>query len=86
MLPEELFLAAFWRCLNNDLRGNGCTFDSLPYSQRGLPYTERVIIERTQLQENAKQFLDSPDFKWWADCSNLDATQLRTKLHAANSS
>lgn len=80
MVPEELFLAAFWRCLQRDLRGAGCTLDSLPYSQRGLPYGERVILERTQLQESAKLFLNSPDFKWWADQSGLDVTHLRTQL------
>ena len=80
MAPEELFLAAFWRCLKSDLKGVGCTSDNLPSSQRVLPYSERVIIERTQLQRDAQQFLGSHDFKWWADQSGLDATQLRTQL------
>ncbi len=80
MVPEELFLAAFWKCLRSDLKGVGCTSDSLPSAQRRLPYTERVIIERTQLQRDAQQFLNSTDFGWWADQSGLDVTQLRTQL------
>ena len=80
MEPEELFLAAFWRCLKNDLRGTGCTSDNLPNKERRLPYEERVIIERKQLQENASYFLKSRDFEWWANQSGLDVTQLRTKL------
>ncbi len=80
MVPEEQLLAAFWICLRNDLGGIGCTSDSLPSAQRRLPYTERVIIERTQLQESAQEFLESHDFEWWANQSGFDATQLRTKL------
>ena len=84
MQPEELFLTAFWRCLHSDLVGSGCTSDSLPSQQRRLPYPERVISERTQLQENAMQFLDSTDFEWWADQSGLDAALLRMQLYGTD--
>ncbi|KKN77066.1 hypothetical protein LCGC14_0364050 [marine sediment metagenome] len=81
MHPEELLLAAFWKCICSDLAGRGCTLDSRPYAQRRLSYAERVTLERVQLQDEARQFIDSPDFQWWADQSGLDSILLRTKLY-----
>ena len=84
MLPEEELLVAFWQCIHSDLEGNGVASDKLPNRQRRLPYAERVIIERTQLSLAAQNFIESPDFEWWADQSGLDANRLRGQLHAAN--
>lgn len=84
MLPEEELLAAFWRCILTDLVGKGTTPGSRRNRHRGLPYPERVIIEREQLQTDAKQFVDSPAFQVWADRSGLDSIPLRTKLYATN--
>ena len=85
MQPEIELLAAFWRCLRNDLKGRGVTYDSLPYVTRRLPYDERVTIERKQLQVEATVFLLSEDFQWWADQSGLDPVHLRTQLYDAHS-
>ena len=85
MQPEIQLLAAFWKCLRNDLAGKGCTYDSLPVPLRRLPYAERVKLERKQLQVDATVFLASEDFRWWADQSGLDPVHLRTQLYDAYS-
>ena len=81
MQPEEQLLKAFWTCLRDDLLGHGRTSDNLPYHQRRLPYSERVTIERGNLQRDAHLFVESPDFNWWANQSGLDVDYLRVRLY-----
>ena len=81
MLPEELLIAAFWRCIRDDLAGRGCTSDGLRGGSRRLPYNARVIIEREQLRAEAQLFMNTPDFDWWAEMAGLDSEHLRTQLY-----
>ncbi len=80
--PEEKLLFAFWKNLQDDLVGRGCTTDNLYSRHRGLQYSDRVILERAKLQEEAQDFLPTDDFITWANISNLDADELRGRFHA----
>lgn len=81
---EQRLLAAFWRCLKDDLAGRGCTSDSLRGTSRRLPYRERVTIERQQLQDDAQSFIYSEGFDWWAHQSGLDPYHLRMQFNATS--
>ena len=80
--PEEKLVFAFWKNLQDDLVGRGCTSDNLPARYRGLSYSDRVIIERVQLRGEAREYLYTDSFEWWANISNLDADKLRGRFHA----
>jgi len=78
--PVLTFLSHFWRCLLDDLRGEGVPTNELPSKLRGLPYREKVRIERERYMQEARQFLTSDDFVWWARLSNFDAGTMRARL------
>ena len=84
MYPEELLVAAFWRCVVKDIRGKGCTTDRVASRHRRLPYAERVSIKQERLAEQAHIFLDTSDFTWWANQSGLDPNDLKREIYAAD--
>lgn len=80
LAPAEQLVRRFWEVTKDDLAGRGVTFDSLPYRLRRLPYSERVIIERKQVQDAATKFIESDNFSFWAELSGLNPDYLREKL------
>ncbi len=83
--PYFTFLANFWHCLLDDLHMRGCTSDSLPVvERRGLPYQERVIIEREILQREAREFLETSEFRSWARASDFDPDTFKESLLHGN--
>lgn len=80
LAPAEQLIRRFWEITKDDLAGHGVTFDSLPYHLRRLPYAERVIIERNQVKEAAKEFINSDDFRFWAELADLNPSYLREQL------
>ncbi len=80
--PEQELIRAFWKCLKDDISGRGCTLDNLSPEQKLLPYSERVILEREQLQAEATSFLTTDDFSYWSGLSHLNPDKLRGRFHA----
>ena len=80
--PEDDLVRAFWKCIRDDIIGRGCTSDNLSPSQRRLPYGDRVILEREQLADSAREYLHTDDFEEWANISHLNHEELRDKFYA----
>ncbi len=77
MFPEDSLLAAFWKTLLNDLHGEGVTSDSIGGR---LPYADRVRIEKEKLADDARAFLESEGFTFWAHMSSLEPDRLKEML------
>lgn len=77
-VPEYELLGYFWKILRDDISGNGCPdYENL---LRGPSYRDSVIIERNRLKQEARVFLDTPEFDNWADLSGADPNALREDL------
>ena len=63
--PEANFFEAFWRAVGEDLRGEAPVFGQVPMKDRGLPASERAIIEKEQARQRAEEFVISPNFVGW---------------------
>lgn len=80
LAPAEQLIRRFWQITKDDLAGKGVTFDSLPYHLRSLPYSKRATIERNQIKCDAEEFLESDDFRFWAELAGLNPDYLREQL------
>lgn len=83
-MPIDDLVIAFWKTLKDDLDGRGCTCNEIPYRYRRFGYQERVTIERGMLQENAREFVDSPEFDIWSRLSGFAPDDLRRRFNECN--
>ncbi len=72
-VPEYNLLGALWKIVRDDITGNGIVNTSA-YLKR------RVWSERRILRQDARTFLDMPDFVNWAQLSGADPDALREDL------
>lgn len=77
-IPEYNLLGGFWKNIRDDISGRGCLFtiDTL----FRLPYKIRVVVERRILKQDARNFINTPDFVNWAQLSGADPDALREDL------
>ncbi len=78
MCPELDLIAAFWRCLWNDLQGRGILDNEIPHYS--MPYQQRAILERERIQERAEAYITSPDFEMWSDAAGIEPQTMREYL------
>lgn len=86
--PEvQILLTEFWQALREDLTGHGFTTHSSDLSRhvRGLPYADRVRLNKTIARRRALRFVENTSdgmlsFNWWAELSGLNPDFLRRKL------
>ena len=73
-------VTAVFRELQRDLRGEGCVSDDLPPPDGTHSSAEQATIRKSELQTEAREYLNHPDFGWWANLMSTDAVDLRRRL------
>ncbi|KKN71159.1 hypothetical protein LCGC14_0423220 [marine sediment metagenome] len=73
-------ITAMFRELQRDLRGKGCVSDDLPPPDGIHSSVELATIRKRELQVEARDYLDSENFCWWANVMSTDAETLRERL------
>ncbi len=73
-IPEYNFLGALWKIVRDDITGNGIVEVTDIFSARQRLRKQRI------LKQDARDFLDTPDFMDWAQLSGADPDALREDL------
>ena len=73
-------VTAMFKELQRDLRGEGCVSDDLPPPDGIHSSAELASIRKRELQVEARHYLDSDNFCWWANVMSTDAVILRERL------
>jgi hypothetical protein len=73
-------ITAMFKELQRDLRGEGCVSDDLPPPDGIHSSGELATIRKRELQREARAYLDSENFDWWATVMSTDVTVLRERL------
>lgn len=79
-MPTDDLLIAFWKCLRDDLSGNGVLCHEVPANIRQSPYPEQREYERAKIKRQASEFIGSDEFGIWARVSGFTPEALLSRF------